>query len=126
MLLEVVKVGLNTLGVIYLIEANYGVRLIPWVMLARRPLSFEHLTYSVTCTACLTCREMSGSGVLIYMVPIQLAARLTQLALLQRPIMTVVFVAVRGTASIRTTSGALTVSATSQTSGTSSAAFAFP
>jgi hypothetical protein len=69
---------------------------------------------------------MSGSGVLIYMVPIRVALRMTQLARLQRPIIRVVFAAVRGSAAIRTSSGALIVAGTSQMAGTTTAASVSP
>lgn len=57
---------------------------------------------------------MLGSGVLTCTVHIQIAVRLTQLARLQRPIISDVFAAVRGSTPIRTRSGALTGAGTAQ------------
>ena len=70
--------------------------------------------------------EMFGSGVQICMVLTQVLKRPIPLVPLQRPITSVVFVAVRGAATIRTSSGALNVSATALISGSSSSAFVFP
>jgi hypothetical protein len=69
---------------------------------------------------------MCGSGVLIYMVPIRVALRMTRVALLLRPIISVVFAAVRGTTTIRTTSGALSVAGSAQIAGPTMSAFVFP
>lgn len=69
---------------------------------------------------------MSGSGVLTIMVPIRVALRMTRLVHLQRPKIVVVFAAVRGTTTIRATSGALSVSGAAQMSGSTSSAFVSP
>ena len=69
---------------------------------------------------------MFGSGVLTYMVPIRVALRVTRMVHLQRQINSVVFAAVRGTAAIRTTSGALIVAGGTQVAGAASAASVFP
>ena len=69
---------------------------------------------------------MFGNGVLIYMFLTIVQRRQILQVLHQRPIMSVVFAAVRGTAAIRTTSGALIVAGGTQVAGAASAASVFP
>ena len=69
---------------------------------------------------------MFGSGVLICTVRIRVNLRLILQVRHQRPIIPVVFVAVRGTTSIRASSGALIVAGSTQMAGTSTSAFVFP
>ena len=69
---------------------------------------------------------MCGSGVQIRMV--RTAAQHRQILEVpgNRPIFTVVFAAVRGTAAIRTSSGALIVAGATKVSGTTASASVFP
>jgi hypothetical protein len=69
---------------------------------------------------------MSGNGVLTFTVDTFRPLRLILRVLHQRLIMSVVFAAVRGTTSIRSTSGALIGSGATQISGTATSAFVFP
>jgi hypothetical protein len=69
---------------------------------------------------------MCGSGVQICMDRIQVGLKLTLPVRRQRPITSVVFVAVRGTSSIRAASGAPIVSGTILITGITTSAFVFP
>ena len=69
---------------------------------------------------------MFGSGVLIGTDLTEVLKRSILWVLRQRPIIAVVFVAVRGSSAIRAASGALIVTGSIQFSGASASAFVFP
>ena len=74
----------------------------------------------------MTWGEMFGSGVLIGTDLTQALKRPILLVLRQRPIMSVVFAAVRGTAAIRATSGARFAAGSIQIAGSAASVFVFP
>ena len=74
----------------------------------------------------LTWLAMFGSGVLIGMVRTAVHHRQILRVLVHRLRIAIVFGAVRGTLTIRTTSGALIVAGTTQIAGTSASDFVFP
>ena len=69
---------------------------------------------------------MCGSGVLTLLHLIRVGRKRIPSVVLQHPIINVVFAAVRGATTIRSTSGALTVIGSTQIRGSSTSAFVFP
>ena len=114
----------NTLGAILLTIQSSGVQ--SPISARQLPLLFDHRTYSVTATERLNRSEMCGIGVLTCMHRIRVHLRRIRSVQIPRLILAVVFAAVRGTTTIRSSSGALTVAGSALIAGTTTSAFVFP